>query len=157
MGVLMGLTLSSISRLKHTWSKLTDKTDLMYKNLTNYQNPTNSFKCYRESITAAIPPCLPYLCMYLSDLTFMDEGNPDFINVGDLKLINFPKHYLVHSTIKKVQQYQSGKYDIEAREPLYSFLYQLPGLEEKELYAFSLEREPRDVTLRDLELRDKKD
>lgn len=157
MGVLMGLTLSSISRLKHTWSKLTDKTVLMYKNLTNYQNPANSFKCYRESIVTAQPPCLPYLCMYLSDLTFMDEGNPDFINVGDLKLINFPKHFLVYSTIKKVQQYQSGKYDIDQREPLYTLLYQLPGLEEKELYALSLEREPRDVTLRDLELRDKKD
>jgi len=153
----MGLTLSSISRIRHTWGKISPKTDLMYKNLTSYQNPSNSFKFYRESITAAQPPCLPYLCMYLSDLTFMDEGNPNFINVGDQKLINFPKHYLVHSTIKKVQQYQSGKYDIEAREPLYTFLYHLPGIEEKELYALSLEREPRDVTLRELELKDKRD
>jgi len=157
MGVLMGLTLSSVSRLKHTWSKLSQKYDLLYKSLSMFQDPSNSFKNYRDGLKVAGNTCVPYLCMYLSDLTFMEEGNPDFIDVDDNKLINFPKHYLVHRTIKQVQQYQASKYDLEVKQPLYTYLYHMPGLEEKELYSLSLEREPRDITLRELELKDKRE
>jgi len=157
MGILMGLTLSSIQRLKHTWSKLPPKYDLLYKQLAVYQNPSNSFKNYRDAIKQASAPCLPYLTLSLSDLTFMDEGNPDLIEVDDAKLINFPKHQLVHRTIKQLQQHQVTKYELFAREPLFTFLYQMPGLEEKELYVLSLEREPRGVLLRELEAKDKKE
>jgi len=86
---------------------------------------------------------LNFVCstLSLSDLTFMDEGNPDLIDVGDTTLINFPKHQLVHRTIKQLQQYQATKYELFAREPLYTYLYQMPGLEEIELFVLSLERE----------------
>jgi len=122
-----------------------------------YQDPSNSFKNYRDAIKQASTPCLPYFTLSLSDLTFMDEGNPDWIEVEDTKLINFPKHQLVHRTIKLLQQYQATKYDLFAREPLYTFLNNTPGLDEKELYTLSLEREPRGVQLRELELKDKRE
>jgi len=157
MGIMMGLTLSSISRLKHTWSKLSQKDDMLYKALALYQDPSNSFKYYRDNLKVSGNVCVPYMCMYLSDLTFMEEGNPDFVDVSDNKLINFPKHYLVHRTIKQVQQYQVAKYELEVKQPEYTFLYHMPGIEEKELYSLSLEREPREITLRELELKDKRD
>ena len=92
----------------------------------------------------------PYSGTHLSDLTFMDEGNPDFINMDNNKLINFPKHYLIIRTIKYLQQYQSCHYELTAKEPLYSLLYAVPSLQEKELYELSLEREPRDSLLKDM-------
>jgi len=130
---------------------------MLYKSLALFQDPSNSFKCYRDNLKIAGNVCVPYMCMYLSDLTFMEEGNPDFVNVDENKLINFPKHYLVQRTIKQVQQYQAIKYDLEVKQPQYTFLYHMPGLEEKELFALSLEREPRDITLRELEFKDKKE
>jgi len=153
MGVLMGLTLSSIQRLKHTWSKLPPKYDLLYKQLALYQDPSNSFKNYRDGLKVASTPCLPYFTVSLSDLTFMDECNPDWIEVDDTKLINFPKHQLVHRTIKQLQQYQATKYELFAREPLYTYLYQMPGLEEKELFVLSKTR----TTWGTVEPKDKKE
>uniref|UniRef100_A0A6B2KZ29 Ras-GEF domain-containing protein n=1 Tax=Arcella intermedia TaxID=1963864 RepID=A0A6B2KZ29_9EUKA len=156
MGVLMGLTLGSVSRLKHTWAKMNPKLDLLYKQLANFQDPSNSFKFYRDSLKAAGHNCcFPYFCTFLSDLTFMDEGNPDFVEVKDTKLINFQKYYLLNRTIKQVQLYQSSKFELEVKQPYYTFLNQMPELDEKALYALSTEREPRDITLRDLELREK--
>lgn len=155
MGVLMGLTLSSVQRLRHTWSRLNDKYHLIYKQLTNTQDPSNSFKNYREALKGSGSQCLPYFTLFLSDLTFMDEGNPDLINVDDNQLINFPKHEMLFRTIKNLEKYQQSKYDIQPKEPFYTMLYQMPGLDEKELYNLSLEREPRNIELRDLEIRER--
>jgi hypothetical protein len=64
-----------------------------------------NFKQLRENLKYADPPCIPYLGntsnsiphpsssisllgVYLSDLTFLEEGNPDVLSNG---LINFGK------------------------------------------------------------------
>jgi len=85
------------------------------------------------------------------------KATPILLTLATKNSSTFPNIISFIPLSKKVQQFQSGKYDIEAREPLYTFLYQLPGLDEKELYALSLEREARDVTLRELELKDKRE
>ena len=38
------------------------------------------------------PPCIPYLGIYLSDLTFIEEGTPNFTDNG---LLNFAKMRMV--------------------------------------------------------------
>ena len=38
-------------------------------------------KAYRQCLGAATPPCIPYLGVYLTDLTFLEEGNPDFVSI----------------------------------------------------------------------------
>jgi len=119
------------------------------------QDPSNSFKNYRESIKANKAQCVPYFTLFLSDLTFIEEGNPDILTVDDTLLINFPKHEMLFRTIKNLEKYQQSKYDLQKKEPYYSLLYQMPGLDEKELYNLSMEREPRNILLKDLELRER--
>jgi len=150
MGILVGLSLSPVSRLKHTWSKVPTKHLETFKQLENHQDPASSFKFLRDQIKSAGAVAIPYIGTYLSDLTFMDEGNPDFITVGNNKLINFPKHYLIMRTIKQLTQYQTAKFDLTSREPLYTFLYTMPSLHEKELYELSLDREPRESLIKDI-------
>jgi len=150
MGILVGLSLSPVSRMRHTWSKVGSRHLETFKQLEMHQDPASSFKFLREQIKAAGATAIPYIGTYLSDLTFMDEGNPDFVTLDNNKLINFPKHYLIMRTIKQLLQYQASRFDLQPKEPLYSFLYAVASLNEKELYELSLEREPRDSQLKDL-------
>lgn len=46
----------------------------------------------REALHRVDPPCIPYLGAYLSDLSFIEEGTPDFTQDG---LLNFAKMRMV--------------------------------------------------------------
>ena len=50
------------------------------------------FPNLRGSVPRTDPPCIPYLGMYLSDLTFIEEGTPNFTDNG---LLNFAKMRMV--------------------------------------------------------------
>ena len=50
------------------------------------------FRSLRDSLHRTDPPCIPYLGMYLSDLTFIEEGTPNFTDNG---LLNFAKMRMV--------------------------------------------------------------
>eukprot|EP01125_Pyxidicula_operculata_P009150 TRINITY_DN3030_c1_g2_i1.p1 TRINITY_DN3030_c1_g2~~TRINITY_DN3030_c1_g2_i1.p1 ORF type:complete len:1162 (-),score=282.43 TRINITY_DN3030_c1_g2_i1:115-3111(-) len=151
MGVLNGLSFYFISRLKGTWELLPEKVLKTYSTLEQIQNPTNGFKILRESIKNCGKAALPYLATYLADLTAMAE-NQDIVQRGELTLINFYKHWLVSGVIKNLLQYQKVPIltDASQKDPTYTFLYELCGLEENDLFMLSLEREPKGVTLREL-------
>ena len=79
--------------------------------------------------------------VYLGDLTFIDEGNPDMID----GMIHFAKRELVYKLLSQISTYQVKGYNLEVVPELQEFLSDLPMLDEKEMYAASLLREPRNV------------
>ena len=104
-------------------------------------NPAASWKAYRSNFKKASPPAMPYVGVYLSDLTFIGDGNPDRVD----GLINFQKRELEYRIIADVKAYQQTKYNFTKLEPIYTFLSQLPYFEEKVLYDLSLKYEPRNA------------
>lgn len=71
----------------------------------------NNFKNYRAALVDAMkkltsedPPILPYFGIYLRDITFLDEGNPDFLENG---LLNFEKLRMVGAKLSEIRQFQS--------------------------------------------------
>jgi len=89
----------------------------------------------------AKPPALPYLGMYLTDLTFIDDGNPDVVD----SKINWNKRELTYRVLSEIELYQQVQYSFPAVEPIRTFLTELPGINEKELFELSLLREPRET------------
>lgn len=51
------------------------------------------YKTYRALIRTLAPPLMPYIGLYLADLTYIDEGNPDRIGPAT-SLVNFQKHMM---------------------------------------------------------------
>lgn len=50
------------------------------------------FRSLRDALHRCDPPCIPYLGMYLTDLSFIEEGTPNFT---EDTLLNFSKMRMV--------------------------------------------------------------
>jgi len=84
------------------------------------------------------PNVIPYIGMYLSDLTHTDE-NSNYID----KKINFPKFKMIYDNIEEFCRYQDTINYNFAKTDLYDYLYELPSINENDLYRFSYELEPK--------------
>jgi hypothetical protein len=57
------------------------------------------FRSLRDALHRCDPPCIPYLGMYLTDLSFIEEGTPNFTEDG---LLNFSKMRMVFNIFKSM-------------------------------------------------------
>jgi len=81
--ITAGLGLSSIYRLKKTWTGVSEEFIKTYDKFKALMSNKNSFETVRNRIKQVKPPCIPYIGLYLTDLTFIEDGNPKFIKVNE--------------------------------------------------------------------------
>lgn len=82
----------------------------------------------------------------MTDITFVEDGNPDFVEVNGNTLINFRKRELVYTVIQEIQDYQQLPYtDIVLQLDITKVLTNPPTATDDELWATSLRLEPRDA------------
>merc|ERR1711916_22582 len=105
-------------------------------------SPQKAFSVYRSALRASKPPSVPYLGVYLQDLTFIEDGNPEQID----GLVNFERLKLVNGVLTEVLLHQQQVYRIAVLDPISTLLVSLPSASEKTLYNLSLIREPRGET-----------
>jgi len=143
MEILAGLQLTSIFRLKKTWAAISPRTATRFNDLAKEMNRDLNYKSPRAALATANPPCIPYLGIYLTDLTFIEDGNNDLTVEG---LINFEKRRRVASVITSIQTFQQTPYCLQALPSLQDWVWGVSGgavFEESEAYDRSLEIEPR--------------
>ncbi len=105
---------------------------------------------YRRRLESATLPCVPYLGLYLADLTFVEDGNPSFLPSDDEsaeRLINWEKRRMLGKVLQDVRKFQSTPYALVPVPALQSFLATEAGampLSDKEAYELSLRLEPRE-------------
>jgi hypothetical protein len=146
--VTSGLENAAVHRLNHTWGEIDKTSQAEYQECMTTMSNDRSFRNYREKLMFASPPCVPYLGIFLTDLTFVEDGNPDLVKSKTGKmLINWKKKKLVHDVISNIKQYQYKPYDFQ---PVYQIQKLLDKLisehkaqTEEVLYKKSLELEPR--------------
>ncbi|XP_043516819.1 ras-specific guanine nucleotide-releasing factor 1-like isoform X3 [Frieseomelitta varia] len=136
---------SSVFRLKKTWDKVPKATIQMMEKLQNIVSSDGRFKNLREALRRCDPPCIPYIGMYLSDLSFIEEGTPTTTEDG---LLNFSKMRMIAHVIQEIRQFQQGSYNIEPIARIMNYLLD-PSLQidDDNLYRMSLEIEPRSSKL----------
>eukprot|EP00004_Rigifila_ramosa_P014937 TRINITY_DN343_c0_g1_i1.p1 TRINITY_DN343_c0_g1~~TRINITY_DN343_c0_g1_i1.p1 ORF type:complete len:1009 (-),score=276.87 TRINITY_DN343_c0_g1_i1:65-2644(-) len=150
--VSAGLNTTAVHRLTHTKQALPKDLLAAQEELEELMKPDGSYKNYRHCIHTINPPCVPFLGVYLRDLVFIEDGNPDFTETG---LINFTKRRATHEVIMELQQYQQQIYKFPQVEPLFTYMATLPFSGEEERYKLSLIFEPRNTTLETLMTREK--
>ncbi|KAJ1928155.1 hypothetical protein IWQ60_002322 [Tieghemiomyces parasiticus] len=78
MAIVSGLNFSAVSRLQQTWKSLAAKYGTQMRALDALTDPDRNFAAYRCRLRNQSPPCLPFLGVYLTDLTFTDDSNQTF-------------------------------------------------------------------------------
>ncbi|CAF4158295.1 unnamed protein product, partial [Rotaria magnacalcarata] len=131
---------SSVYRLKLTWDRISKQNKQVVNKLQNLVHSDGKFKNLRDTLTKVDPPCVPYLGLYLSDLTFIEESSQDISE----NLINFSKMRMKTHIIHEVHRFQSTPYKIKHNPRVCAYLLDRSRLlTEDQCYILSLKLEPR--------------
>ncbi|KAL1954902.1 hypothetical protein VTO42DRAFT_491 [Malbranchea cinnamomea] len=141
--IISALGSAPIHRLSRTWAQVNGKTMSTLEQMRRLMASTKNFGEYRETLHLANPPCIPFFGVYLTDLTFIEDGIP---SLTQSDLINFSKRAKTAEVIRDIQQYQNAPYQFlpvpEIQEYILSNMTAASAV--SEMYERSLEVEPRE-------------
>jgi hypothetical protein len=147
VAIMAALDNASISRLRSAWKEI-DKTQLAALDRLRKLNE-NNWNGLRQLMRSAPVPLIPFLGMYLTDLTYAEEGNPVFMNGK----INFTRNIIVAGIINELLNYQRVAHTIAPAMPVLQYLdVQLSAdpLSDNEAYAISMQYDQRQNTQKKL-------
>ncbi|KAI8373371.1 ras guanine nucleotide exchange factor domain-containing protein [Choanephora cucurbitarum] len=144
MAILSAFDNSAIGRLKKTWELVSSRTSNSLAQIRKLMGSNRNFQEYRIMIHSVNPPCIPFLGIYLQDLTFIEDGNPDILKTSK-SLINFAKQQKSAEVIREIKQFQSPPYIFQYVPEIQDYIkHQLETSRDVDfLYEKSLELEPR--------------
>ena len=102
---------------------------------------TSAFKSYRQALSEAKPPCIPYLGLILTDITFIHLGNPQELPDGK---VNFVKRWQQYNVLDTVRKFKEQLYDFPRNEKVLDFFNEYEDhLDEDEMWELSQTLRPR--------------
>jgi hypothetical protein len=114
MAIICSLNTTTILRMKQTWGLLAAKTKATLEELRSIVDVSLNYTVLRQRLQNHVAPCLPFVGIYLTDLTFVDAGNqcmrqlpgtgPD--SERATSVINFDKHVKTAKIISDLQRFQ---------------------------------------------------
>lgn len=78
--IVSALNMAAIFRLKSVWKSLSEEVTKEHQENASIVSATSRCKKVRLAMRSTKPPLVPYLGILLTDLTFMEEGNPSMVN-----------------------------------------------------------------------------
>ncbi|KAF2142597.1 uncharacterized protein K452DRAFT_226758 [Aplosporella prunicola CBS 121167] len=115
MAIICALNSSMVLRLKRTWEALSSKTHSRLSELRAIVEVERNYAVLRKRLENHVAPCIPFVGMYLTDLTFVDVGNQTTRQLpgasgngrdGLREVINFDKHMRTAKIIGQLQRFQ---------------------------------------------------
>ncbi|KAF1943770.1 ras GEF [Clathrospora elynae] len=142
--IISALGTAPIHRLNRTWSAVNQRSMTTLESMRKLMGSTKNFAEYRDTLHRANPPCIPFFGVYLTDLTFIEDGIPSLVKRTNL--INFAKRAKTAEVIRDIQQYQNVPYPLQPVPELQDYILtnmQSAG-DVHEMYEMSLTVEPRE-------------
>lgn len=143
--IVAALGTSPINRLHRTWAGLSAKSMVTLESLRKLMDRNKNFAEYRDTLQKSVTPCIPFIGVYLTDLTFIDDGMPSMIKRTNL--INFAKRAKTAEIIWSIQAYQTVQYALQPVQPLIDYINSnLVSAQEipDDMYELSLQVEPQE-------------
>ena len=113
MAIVCSLSQSTITRLKKTWEVVSTKTKSTLEHLKTVVSHDRNYAALRQRLQNHVPPCVPFVGLYLTDLTFVDAGNQPTRQLPgpspseeSRSVINFDKHVKTAKIISELQRFQ---------------------------------------------------
>ena len=101
---------STVQRLKRTWDCLGQKTKTTMEEIRKVVDHSKNYASLRQRIQMIGPPCLPYVGIYRTDLTFIDQGCQSSRELttadGIISVVNIDKHSKTAKIISDLQRFQ---------------------------------------------------
>jgi len=107
--IISALNTSAVFRLKKTWAGLSQHHTKLFSELSELMSNKHNYQNLRHQLHDVQPPFVPYLGVYLTDLTFIEEGNPTMHD----DLVNWNKCRLQAKVIVEIQTYQQTPYALQ--------------------------------------------
>jgi hypothetical protein len=147
MAVMSGLNRAAVSRLKKVWARVPIKFVELFHQLEDLMTPLGNFKYYRQLLAESRDkrPIVPYLVVFLRDLTFINDGNEERLPMPqkpEIKLPNFEKMVLLGQQILELEAYRKVPYTLDADSAVTNALRNVMYLDEDTLHRRSVEQEP---------------
>jgi hypothetical protein len=112
MAIICSLNSSMVMRLKRTWELVSVKTKTRLEELKAITDVGRNYAVLRQRLHNHVAPCIPFVGIYLTDLTFIDVGNgttrqlPGESGQEGVSVINFDKHMKTAKIIGQLQSFQ---------------------------------------------------
>lgn len=115
MAIVESLRTSMIQRLRRTWELVPKKSKARFDELKAIVDVDENWKSLRHHVNEASAPCLPFLGIYLTDLTFIVQGNPSLRQIPGsssassdqaISVINFDKYAKMAKVVGQIQRFQ---------------------------------------------------
>lgn len=112
MAIICSLNSSMVMRLKRTWELVSAKIKARLEELKTITDVGRNYAVLRQRLQNHIAPCIPFVGIYLTDLTFIDVGNgttrqlPGESGRDGISVINFDKHMKTAKIIGQLQSFQ---------------------------------------------------
>jgi len=138
---LSAVNSSSISRLKKLWKAKETKLATKLGKLMS-----SNFKELRQ-LQSTVIPCVPYIGMTLTDLIYIQDGNPDFYKdeTGkETKMYNWEKIQLIGTAFQRLAHLQRTSFSFEPQGNVIRIIHSMrPTITEEDAYQMSLKIQPR--------------
>ncbi|CUM68532.1 uncharacterized protein PRCAT00006258001 [Priceomyces carsonii] len=113
--IITALQSHLVTRLTRIWAELSDKYRELYEYLSGIVHPDKNYSVYRNKLRNFLVnndyniPIVPYFSLFLQDLTFVTEGNPNYRKANTFlnqKLINIDKYLKITRIIADIESLQ---------------------------------------------------
>ncbi|XP_065646939.1 ras-specific guanine nucleotide-releasing factor RalGPS2 isoform X7 [Hydra vulgaris] len=140
--VVSGLNSTPIYRLSKTWNLIPKRDKEKLDRLSDLLSEDNNREKFRTYLSTVKLPCIPYLGMYLTDLTYINTIHP---STGGL---DYQRSNKMNEILRIIADFQQSQYDIKEKSHIVTYLNSVKYIDELQKfmeddnYKLSLQIEP---------------